>query len=370
MRPNRRLLISVFTPQEVREALVGGARIIDCEDPRTSLGNISPYAIMTLSAAVLAWKRDETIQISTNIGEDQLLFDKGQNGVALQKFPSELAGKAAQAALGVAAAMGTQAHPVNIIKIGIDAMPIDLVREVLTDVVRTVRRDPHFGRAQIVPVFFIRDMEHWNERKHDPSVIKQLIELREFFPDEHGDIDLATLYTAAELARILPEDASSTNVRLNELHPYANFGFGKNTQDAVKKAVDVCAETGVDGLMLDTSIQLKIVRVSMLKHQKNSSDRGTDGKLPPREGIMTLDEARYFCEYCHWMGLESYLAGSIQDYHAPTLWSIEALDSIAVRGGASVVVNEPGSGASGKDTRHDRRIARDAVRRFVPPEQT
>jgi len=104
MRPNRRLLISVFTPQEVREALVGGARIIDCEDPRTSLGNISPYEIMTLSAAVLAWKRDETVQISTNIGEDQLLFDKGQNGVAVQKFPSEIAGKAAQAALGVAAA--------------------------------------------------------------------------------------------------------------------------------------------------------------------------------------------------------------------------------------------------------------------------
>jgi hypothetical protein len=25
---------------------------------------------------------------------------------------------------------------------------------------------------------------------------------------------------------------------------------------------------------------------------------------------MTLEEARYFCEYCHWMGIESYLAGS------------------------------------------------------------
>jgi len=34
-------------------------------------------------------------------------------------------------------------------------------------------------------------------------------------------------------------------------------------------------------------------------------EKGADGKDIPREGILTIDEARFFCEYCHWAGIES-----------------------------------------------------------------
>jgi len=71
---NRKTLVSVFNPQEAREAVLGGARIIDSEDPRSALGNIKPFNIMQVSDAVLNYKRNEEVQLSTNIGEDQLLF--------------------------------------------------------------------------------------------------------------------------------------------------------------------------------------------------------------------------------------------------------------------------------------------------------
>lgn len=366
---NRRLLISVFDPQEAREALIGGARIIDCEDPRTSLGNIAPRQIMRIAEAVLSYKTDERIQISTNIGEDQLLFDRGANGVAIQKFADEIAGKAAQAALGVAASMGTVVHPVNIIKIGIDAMDIELIEAVLREIVLTIHRSDYYNHAQIVPVFFIRDVETWNQRKGNADVIKRLLDLREFYFDEHGHIDLSAYYTDAQMARILPPGVHTTRVSLHELYPYGNFGFENDTKSMLKQIVEVCASVGVDGLMLDTPIQHKIIRVSMLKHPRNAQDRGADGAQPPREGILTLDEARFFCQYCHWMGIEAYLAGSIQAYHAETLWDIDELDSIAVRGAASAVVRDPFTGQIGGNTRHQRRIVRELVAKFVPPEQ-
>ncbi|MGY3839501.1 (5-formylfuran-3-yl)methyl phosphate synthase [Bacillus atrophaeus] len=368
MKRNRRLLVSVFDPQEAREALIGGARIVDCEDPRTSLGNISPFKIMRISDSVLNYKKDLQVQLSTNIGEEQLLFDKGANGVAIQKFTNEIAGKAAQAALGVACAMGKNIHPVNIIKIGIDAMSIDLIEEVLLEVVQTIRRSI-FSYSQIVPVFFIRDINFWDERKTSERVIKELIALREFYLDSKGAINLADFYTDAELARILPSDAKDTYVSLNEVYPYSNFGFSNTPKEMLKQLIDLCAKVGVDGLMLDTSIQHKIIRVGLLKHFKNSEDKGLGGNEFPREGILTLDEVNFFCEYCHWKGIESYLAGSIQDYQAEVLWKIDELDSIAVRGSASTAISDPSSTQKVGDSRHERRIKRELVNKLVPPEQ-
>ncbi|MEA2962257.1 MAG: hypothetical protein QOI46_2355, partial [Alphaproteobacteria bacterium] len=98
---NRKLLVSVYNAQEAREAVLGGARIIDSEDPKSALGNISPRRIMDISDAVLDFHRDLDVQLSTNIGEDQLLFRRSQSGQAIEKSRDEIAGKAAQAALGV-----------------------------------------------------------------------------------------------------------------------------------------------------------------------------------------------------------------------------------------------------------------------------
>src|SRR5205814_4883260 len=118
MSNNQRLLISVFDAQEAREAILGGARVIDCEDPSGALGDISPRRVMTIADGVIGYRRDLELQISTNIGENQMLF-KDDNGRAVARFPDEIAGKAAQAGLGVAAAMGTEIHPVNIVKVGL-----------------------------------------------------------------------------------------------------------------------------------------------------------------------------------------------------------------------------------------------------------
>src|SRR4051794_39073877 len=113
---NRKLLVSVFNPQEAREAILGGGRIIDSEDPKSALGNISPRNIMDISDAALDFHRDLDVQLSTNIGEDQLLFRRSQTGQAIEKSRYEIAGKAAQAALGVALSMGTRVHPVSYVK--------------------------------------------------------------------------------------------------------------------------------------------------------------------------------------------------------------------------------------------------------------
>ena len=69
---NRKLLVSVFDAQEAREGVLGGGRIIDSEDPRSALGNIKPRHIMAISDAVLNYRRDQEVQLSTNIGEDQI----------------------------------------------------------------------------------------------------------------------------------------------------------------------------------------------------------------------------------------------------------------------------------------------------------
>src|ERR1700729_644683 len=117
LQQNRKLLVSVFSAQEAREAVLGGGRIIDSEDPKSALGNISPRHIMDISDAVLDFHRDLDVQLSTNIGEDQLLFRRSQTGQAIEKSRYEIAGKAAQAAVGVATSMGTRVHPVSYVKV-------------------------------------------------------------------------------------------------------------------------------------------------------------------------------------------------------------------------------------------------------------
>ena len=90
---NRKLLVSVYNAQEAREAVLGGARIIDSEDPKSALGNISPRRIMDVSDAVLDFHRDLDVQLSTNIGEDQLLFRRSQSGQAIEKSRTRSRGK-------------------------------------------------------------------------------------------------------------------------------------------------------------------------------------------------------------------------------------------------------------------------------------
>jgi len=179
---NRKTLVSVFNSQEAREAVLGGARIIDSEDPRSALGNIKPFNIMQVSDAVLNYKRNEEIQLSTNIGEDQLLFKRSETGQAIAKSAYEIAGKSAQAALGVAISMGTRVHPCNLVKVGLDGMNVQTLGDVLAEVVTSLNRTEQFSHSQVMSVLFVQDLALWDERKQAGSTIGVLIGLREFYP--------------------------------------------------------------------------------------------------------------------------------------------------------------------------------------------
>lgn len=400
---NRKLLVSVFNPQEAREAVLGGGRIIDSEDPRSALGNIKPRQIMAISDAVLNYKRDMEVQLSTNIGEDQLLFDRSETGQATQKSAYEIAGKAAQSAIGVACAMGVRVHPCNLTKVGVDGMNVELVKEVLEEVVLTLNRTEQFSHCQVMSVLFAQDLSAWDHRKAEQSVRDVLVELREFHTCEQDDPDAFDLQDHAVgtvrdeagpplftersqvsldtlTARgVLPEGSNHTFVKLNELFPHENYfpqiaAQGERTTKAVIKAmVDVTAEAGADAIMLDTRIQSKVSRLCLVD---TASDGLTDinrfdvSNGLKRQGILSLEEIRYFVDYCHYKGIEANVAGSVQSYQAQQLWvKIPDLDQVSTRGASSAVDAEPGADVTGADTRQHRVIKRSLVRGLAPPEQ-
>jgi len=400
---NRKTLVSVFNPQEAREAVLGGARIVDSEDPRSALGNIKPYHIMQVSDAVLNYKRNEEIQLSTNIGEDQLLFKRSETGQAIEKSPYEIAGKAAQAALGVAVAMGTRVHPCNLVKVGLDGMKVQILGEVLEEVANTLNKTEQFSHSQVMSVLFVQNLELWNERKQNKSFIEILVGLREFYSCEGTDdkkIDLINyavntlrdrdsniLFTdksqlslgALIKTGVLPEGSNHTYIKLNELFPHykyfnkINSSTIKTTKDVIKAMIDVTADAGADAIMLDTSILSKVANICLVDTSSdgmidiNRHDLDNDGITT--KGILSLDEIKYFVDYCHYRGIEANLAGSIQSYQAQQLWLlVPEIDQISTRGGASAVTQEPNSINKGSDTRQFRVIKRNMVKGIVPPE--
>ena len=400
---NRKLLVSVFNAQEAREAVLGGGRIIDSEDPKSALGNISPRHIMAVSDAVLDFHRNLDVQLSTNIGEDQLLFRRSESGQAIQKSRYEIAGKASQAALGVALSMGNRVHPVNFVKVGVDGMEVDMVREVLREVVATLRRTESLRHCQVMSVLFAQDLLTWHSRRELASVRRVLVELREFnpaTPEEPGafDItpfagalrdptsgaplfnDLSQVSLATLIGRgVLPPGSNGSHIRTNDLFDHRTYfpeiaaGATRTTKAVIKAMVDVTAEAGADAIMIDTSILSKISNICLIDTRE--SEMIDINSLIARngiaqQGILKLDELRFFVDYCHYCGLSANVAGSIESYQAQQLWAlIPELDQVSTRGSASGVDRNPsGSGAIGEDTRQRRVIKRQLVRGLAPPE--
>ena len=404
---NRKLLTSVYNAQETREALLGGARIIDCEDPRSALGNIKPREIMDISDAALDFKRDLEVQISTNIGEDQLLFDRAEDGRAIEKSPYEIAGKAAQAAIGVAVSMGTKIHPVNIVKVGLDGMEVGALTEVLREVVVTLDRTEDHSHAQVMSVLFAQDIATWKKRRSEKDVIKQLIEVREFQTAAEGSPDSVDLisYAAGLMDRegnpvfdekkdepitlakliekkLLPNGVKTSMIRLNDPFPHSTFfpdlvgNPEERTNRAVIKAmVDATVASGAKSIMLDTSILSKVARIALVDTAESANsdmvdlnrlDVSSNGLVT--QGILPYEEIRFFVDYCHYRGVAMNLAGSIQSFQAQQLWVlIPEIDQISGRGAASGIPVNP-TGGVGEDTRHARVIKRSMVRGLAAPE--
>ena len=410
---NRKLLVSVYNAQEAREAVLGGARIIDSEDPKSALGNISPRRIMDVSDAVLDFNRDLDVQLSTNIGEDQLLFRRSQSGQAIEKSRDEIAGKAAQAALGVCLSMGTRVNPVNIVKVGVDGMEVDRIGQVLSEVVATLRRTEALSHCQVMSVLFAQDRQLFQERRSNDAVRNQLVELREFNPsskDEPDAFDI-TKYAvktlrdpksdkvlfadASEVSLsaliehgVLPPGSTGTFVRTNELFEHrkyfpkvADADAPRTSQSVIKAMIDVTAESGANAIMIDTSILLKVMNVGLI--DTSGSDMIDINSLIVRDGmarrgILTLEDLRFFVQYCHYRGVTANLAGSIESYQAQQIWAlIPELDQASARGAASGIdiAPSPSNATSpsnapmpGADTRKRRVIKRSLVHGVAPPE--
>ena len=410
---NRKLLVSVYNAQEAREAVLGGARIIDSEDPKSALGNISPRRIMDVSDAVLDFNRDLDVQLSTNIGEDQLLFRRSQSGQAIEKSRDEIAGKAAQAALGVCLSMGTRVNPVNIVKVGVDGMEVDRIGQVLSEVVATLRRTEALSHCQVMSVLFAQDRQLFQEGRSNDAVRNQLVELREFNPsskDEPDAFDI-TKYAvktlrdpksdkvlfadASEVSLsaliehgVLPPGSTGTFVRTNELFEHrkyfpkvADADAPRTSQSVIKAMIDVTAESGANAIMIDTSILLKVMNVGLI--DTSGSDMIDINSLIVRDGmarrgILTLEDLRFFVQYCHYRGVTANLAGSIESYQAQQIWAlIPELDQASARGAASGIdiAPSPSNATSpsnapmpGADTRKRRVIKRSLVHGMAPPE--
>lgn len=401
---NRKLLVSVFNAQEAREAVLGGARIVDSEDPRSALGNIKPRHIMAISDAVLDFKRDYEVQLSTNIGEDQLLFRRAETGEAIEKSPYEIAGKAAQAAIGVSASMGTRVHDCNIVKVGLDGMPIAKLKEVLTEVVLTLDRTECYCHAQVMSVLFVQDIALWDERRRNDPVRRVLVELREFhrastetalgfdltkdgyavntLRDQNGVVlftDQSQVSLASLIRKgVLPPGSEHAIVEVNDLFPHATFYPGmvqgpRTTQAVIQAMVDATADCGAHGIMLDTSILMKVSNVCLVDTRNSTmvdfNPFYSSGGLQ-RCGILPLTDIRFFVDYCHYRGVSANVAGSLDSYQAQMLWAlIPELDQLSTRGSASAVAVDPvNPDKQGVDSRQHRIIRRSLVRGLAPPE--
>ncbi|MDY0747988.1 (5-formylfuran-3-yl)methyl phosphate synthase [Paucibacter sp. R3-3] len=397
VRDSRKLLVSVYNAQEAREAIAGGGRIIDSEDPKTALGNISPLNIMAVSDAVLDSKRNLDVQLSTNIGEDQLLFRRTDDGRAIEKSKSEIAGKAAQAAIGVAVAMGRQVHPTTIVKVGLDGMGTDELGAVLSEIVTTLGRTQSLQNTRVMAVLFAQDVATWDERKNQDWVRKGLVASREYVPcaaGTPGAIDLldfavnkedptarATMQTLARDGYLVGDSTSST-VMLNGLFKQTDFFTGiaqggKTGRAMIKAMVDAAAKAGAHGLMIDTSILSKCSGICCV--DTSGSDEMVDvnalvtfpdGK--PLQGILSLDDIRFFVDYCHFKGIVANLAGSISSLQAQQLWLlVPGLNQLSTRGSSSANVSDPSlkEQTSGGGSRATNTIVQALVRGLAPPEQ-
>jgi len=345
-----------------------------------------------IADATMTYKRNLEVQISTNIGENQLLFKRDDSGRAVQRFDNEIAGKASQAALGVAAAMGTDLHPVNIIKVGLDGMPRQIALETLREVVLTVHSNPYFNRCEVVAVFFAQDLKTWTERKGNPIVIRDLLLLREYVVDPNGSIDIQAMFgndivTMNAFREKIGNDRALfdsngkviSKCRLTELYDLHTLGYVDVPGEDFKmtylySAADLASDAGADGIMIDTRIHTKVGYMCCLNY-------GTKGDVNPesklrRYGIYSLEDFGAYAQYCHERNLEFWASGSIMPYQAQAVWALKngdaigLVDAMAVRSGASGpprVVSRPGSAGPVIDNRASRRIYRDLVDKYAPP---
>jgi len=122
----QKLLVSVRGKIEALEAIKGGAKIVDAENPDSSLGKVYPLNIATIKKAS---SKHKGVTVSTNIGEKQLNRRT-----------------ACQSVLGVATAGA------DTVKVGMALLTKDRIELLSGRVTRTVKR--WYPKTAVIPAFF------------------------------------------------------------------------------------------------------------------------------------------------------------------------------------------------------------------------
>lgn len=323
--PRPRLAISVFNAEEVRAAIGGGADIVDCEDPRAAIGMFEPRVITDIAYAVRQTSSNPT-PTSANIGIPHVL--KGPDVTKAAPKPRfEIEAKAAQEALGLAAAMDVGDGRPNIIKFEVDGLWKDDVAPFVTAVKRAIRDSRQFQNHQLIASCLELDRRRWKECCTDERVIQQLVALGEFYFDPAGSIDLRTYVTEeGELRKIMAAARSSQpRVELNGPSDPSVLGLPEMADDRLRFWVNSLAGAGADGIMIDTPIQAKVAGVSLVD-------------------TFSMDQLTSFSEHCAFRNVECWLAGSIKPEDAARLAELPDVDVIMCRGAASAEVRDPFDG--------------------------
>jgi len=325
--PPPRLAVSVFNAEEVRAAIGGGADIVDCEDPRAAIGMFEPRVITDIAYAVRRASERPT-PTSANIGIPQILKGSDVNRAAIRSR-LEIEAKAAQVALGLAAAMDVGDARPNVLKFEVDGLWRDDVGPFVKAVKRAIRDSRQFQNHRLIASCLELDREQWEQGRGEERVVRQLVELGEFSFDAEGPIDLDHYVPDAEELRrtMVAARSSQSRIRLNEPSDPSALGLPESANERLRFWVETLAGAGADGIMIDTPIQAKVSGISLMD-------------------TFSLDHLRTFSEHCAFANVECWLAGSIQPDDAASLAALPDVDVLMCRGAASAQVRDP----FGRDT--------------------
>jgi len=348
-----KLLVSIFNPEEVRQAIAGGADIIDCEDPRVVMGFYQPHTITAIAHAVRQNEGATRSIMSVNIGAELTLFSRTGTGFALARIDTEVQARAAQQSLGIASAMDVGDRRANIIKFGVGGVPHDKVSGLVAAVKSSVQKHSLYQNHTVIAGFMPFDWKEWERRKTIREVIIAQVRVGEYYMDPAGSLDLSEYFKDPELSQY-KLGANHTKFELTSPPIPQSLGFPEAQEERMKMYVDLIKAGGADGVMMDTPIHAKNSRICLVNHPQNDTDTA-GGTAPRLYGLFRPDVLQKFANYCAFNNLESWLAGSISVIHAEVLGKMENLDVVLCRGSASEVISNPFGGAVGGD-RAERRV--------------
>ena len=363
MADRRKLLVSLFNPEEVRAAVAGGADIIDCEDATAKVGMFKPRTIGDIAFAVSQNDPRRRLRISANIGFDLRLYQNGPSGRAVARSLEEVQAKAAQEALGIAAAMDTGEGRPNIVKCGIDGLPRDWITPVVEAVKSALSQSSRFRNHQVICGILETHRPAWEARRGDATVIKNLIAVGQFHFDPEGTIDIRDHLTPEQAEALMRGVTDNPRATLVEPYDPERLDLPADARERLRMMVDLIRAGGADGVMIDTPVPAKMANISLVRLADNPDDPERLADTGTKIGVFDVSMLRWFSEYCAYRFMETWLAGSINAEHAAALSKIEHVDVVLNRGSSSEALQKlyPTLDAEGAfedmaDARFSRRI--------------